>query len=89
MSDARGRRKTRVGKVVSDKMDRSCVVQVERRGAHPVYKKVVRRYKKYMVDDPNGRCKVGDMVRITECRPLSKRKHWRYVQTVRAAETID
>ncbi len=89
MSEERGQRKSRVGIVVSDKMDRSCVVRVERRGAHPVYKKVIRQYKKFMVHDPEKKCKPGDQVRIVECRPLSKRKRWRYVETIRAAETID
>ena len=86
MSAERGHRKTRMGTVVSDKMDSTCVVRVERRGAHPVYKKVVRRYKKYLVHDEQGRCKVGDIVRIVECRPLSKRKRWRYMETVRSNE---
>jgi len=89
MSTERGRRKTRVGKVVSDKMDKSCVVRVERRGAHPVYKKVVRQLKRYMVHDVEGRCKVGDVVRIAECRPLSKRKRWRYVETIRSNESVE
>ena len=85
----RRHRKTRVGKVVSDKMDRTCVVRVERRGAHPIYKKVVRQFRKYMVHDEQGRCKVGDVVRIMECRPLSKRKRWRYVETVRSSDVVE
>ena len=85
----RKRRKTRVGKVVSDKMDRTCIVRVERRGAHPVYKKVIRQFKKYIVHDEQGRCKVGDVVRIMECRPLSKRKRWRYVETVRSSDAVE
>ena len=89
MSEERGRRKTRVGVVVSDKMESSCVVRVERRLPHPIYKKVIRRYKKYMVDDPENKCKLGDQVRIMECRPISKMKCWRYMETVRAAETVE
>ncbi len=89
MSTERGRRKSRVGTVVSDKMNGTCIVRVERRGAHPVYKKVIRRFKRYMVDDKQGRCKVGDVVRIRECRPLSKRKRWRYVETVRSSEPVE
>ena len=89
MSTERGCRKSRVGTVVSDKMNGTCIVRVERRGAHPVYKKVIRRFKRYMVDDEQGRCKVGDIVRITESRPLSKRKRWRYVETVRSSEPLE
>jgi len=89
MSETRGRRRSRVGVVISNKMDRTCVVQVERRGAHPVYKKVVRRFSKHKVHDEQNHCKVGDVVRITECRPLSKEKRWRYVETIRTAESVD
>lgn len=89
MSTERGHRKTRVGTVTSDKMDGTCVVRVERRGAHRVYKKVIRRFKKYLVHDEQGRCKVGDIVRIMESRPLSKRKRWRYVETVRSSEVVE
>ncbi len=89
MSEERGRRKSRVGVVVSAKMDKSCVVRVERRMPHPVYKKVIRRSKKFMVHDEEGRCKIGDVVRITETRPLSKRKRWRYVETVRSSESAE
>jgi len=89
MTEERNRRKVRVGTVVSDKMEKSCVVQVERRGAHPVYKKVVRKHSRFMVHDAEKRCKVGDVVKIRECRPLSKMKRWLYVETVRAAETAD
>lgn len=87
--EGRNRRKVRIGKVVSDKMQRSCIVEVERRGAHPLYKKVVRLYTRFLVHDQDDKCKVGDVVRIIECRPLSKRKRWRYVETIRAAETLD
>ena len=67
------------GTVVSDKMDKTIVVRVERRVMHPLYKKFISRAKKYAVHDENNTCKIGDHVRIRECRPLSKRKHWEIV----------
>ncbi len=76
-----GHRKIREGVVISDKMDKTVVVLVERLVQHPVYKKYVRQRKKYKAHDPDNRCRVGDLVSIVETRPLSKEKHWR-VQTV-------
>ncbi len=64
------------GVVVSDKGDKSIVVRVERRVRHPIYKKIIRRSSKVMAHDPENRCKEGDVVRIQECRPLSKNKRW-------------
>lgn len=64
------------GVVVSDKMDKSVVVRVERRVMHPVYKKYIKRSKKYTAHDENNLCKVGDIVQIIESRPLSKTKSW-------------
>ena len=64
------------GVVVSDKMDKSVVVNVERRTQHPLYKKFIRRSKKYVAHDENNACKEGDVVQIQECRPISKRKNW-------------
>ncbi len=64
------------GVVVSDKADKTVSVRVERRVMHPVYKKFIRRSKKYAAHDPENRCKVGDTVRIQECRPISKTKRW-------------
>ena len=64
------------GVVVSDKMDKSVVVNVERRTQHPLYKKFIRRSKKYVAHDENNSCKEGDVVQIKECRPISKRKNW-------------
>jgi 30S ribosomal protein S17 len=64
------------GVVVSDKGDKTIVVLVERRVMHPIYKKFIRQSKKYMAHDEANACKAGDMVRIRECRPLSKRKCW-------------
>ena len=65
------------GVVVSDKMDKSVVVNVERRTQHPLYKKFIRRSKKYVAHDENNECQIGDLVQIAECRPLSKRKRFR------------
>ena len=67
------------GVVVSDKMDKSVVVSVERRTQHPLYKKFIRRSKKYVAHDENNACKEGDVVQIQECRPISKRKNWEIV----------
>jgi small subunit ribosomal protein S17 len=64
------------GTVVSDKADKTIVVRVERRVMHPIYKKFIRRSKRYMAHDEANRCKIGDIVRIVECRPLSARKRW-------------
>jgi small subunit ribosomal protein S17 len=78
----RNRRKVRVGTVVSDKADKTIVVLVERRLSHPLYGKSVARSKKYHVHDEKNEFKVGDTVRITETRPLSKTKRWRVVGLV-------
>ncbi|MCX7696851.1 MAG: 30S ribosomal protein S17 [Bacteroidales bacterium] len=78
----RGLRKQRVGIVVSDKMNKTVVVLVERHVKDPIYKKVVTRSKKYMVHDEKNECQVGDKVLIMETRPLSKRKRWRVVEII-------
>ena len=67
------------GVVVSDKMDKTVVVRVERRFMHPIYKKIIRRSKKFAAHDPENLCKVGDAVTIRECRPISKSKRWEVV----------
>ena len=64
------------GVVVSDKMDKTVTVEVEHRIMHPLYKKFIRRSKKYAAHDENNACKIGDTVSIRECRPISKRKKW-------------
>ena len=64
------------GVVVSDKMDKTIIVKIERKIKHPLYKKFIRRTKKYAAHDEANVAKIGDIVRIRECRPLSKRKHW-------------
>ena len=84
-TDERGRRKTRVGVVVSDRGDKTVVVKVERRFAHPLYGKQVTRTKKYHAHDENNEFHVGDTVRITETRPLSKLKRWRVSELVERA----
>ena len=85
-AEQRGRRKTRVGTVVSDKMDKTVVVSVERRYAHPLYGKQVTRTKKYHAHDENNEYHTGDVVRITETRPLSKLKRWRVAEVVERAK---
>ncbi len=83
--DQRGKRKERIGVVVSDKMTKTIVVRVERRFPHPRFKKVVTSYKKYYVHDENEQAKLGDVVRIQETRPLSKTKRWRLVEVMQRA----
>jgi small subunit ribosomal protein S17 len=78
----RNSRKTRIGVVVSDKMDKTVVVSIERRVQHPVYGKMVRRTKRLKAHDQNNDAKTGDTVRIMETRPLSKDKRWRLVEIV-------
>ena len=80
MTTTRGKRKTRIGKVVSNKMDKSIVVAIESRVAHPIYKKYYKKTTKLMAHDPNNECQIGDIVEIMETRPLSKRKRWRLVK---------
>ena len=81
----RNARKTRIGIVVSDKMDKTVVVSIERRVQHPVYGKMVRRTKKLKAHDEQNDAKTGDTVRIMETRPLSKDKRWRLVEIVERA----
>lgn len=77
------RRKVLLGEVVSDRMQKSITVQVERRVRHPMYERVVKRSKKYHAHDEHNQCRVGDQVRIVETRPLSKTKRWRLLRIVR------
>jgi small subunit ribosomal protein S17 len=84
--EERGRRKTRVGTVISDKMEKTVVVSVERRYAHPLYGKQVTRSKKYHAHDESNEAKSGDLVRIVETRPLSKTKRWRVEEVVEKAK---
>jgi small subunit ribosomal protein S17 len=79
-------RKTRTGKVMSDKMDKTIVVAVENRVQHPLYKKIVKRTYKLKAHDENNECKIGDKVRVMETRPLSKDKRWRLVEIIEKAK---
>ena len=79
-------RKERVGVVVSDCQEKTIIVEVERRTAHPLYKKVVKTSKKYTADDQKNEAKVGDKVKIVETRPLSKTKRWRLSDIITKAE---
>jgi len=85
---ARGKRKERLGVVLSNKMDKTIVVTVERRFPHPRYKKVIRSFQKFYAHDEKKEAKVGDTVLIEETRPLSKLKRWRLTQVVERAEQI-
>lgn len=80
--ETRGNRKERVGDVIPSKMAKTIVVRVERRFAHPTFKKVVTQYKKFYVHDEKSEAKPGDRVRIEETRPISKLKRWRLVEVV-------
>ncbi len=82
---ARARRKVRVGLVVSDKMEKTVVVQVEDLRAHNLYRKVLRRSRRFQAHDEVNECRVGDRVRIMETRPLSRTKRWRVVEIVERA----
>ena len=82
----RGNRKVRIGKVISNKMDKTIVVATEKLVAHPLYKKQVKQTKKYKAHDEENKCKIGDIVKIMETRPLSKDKRWRLVEIVEEAK---
>lgn len=82
----RGQRKVRVGKVVSNKMQKSIVVAIERKVAHPLYKKYFRRTTTLMAHDEKREARIGDLVKIMETRPLSKQKRWRLVEIVEKAK---
>ena len=78
----RNLRKTRVGKVISDKMDKTIVVAIEDHVKHPLYKKIVKRTYKLKAHDEQSQCSIGDTVKVMETRPLSKDKRWRLVEIV-------
>lgn len=84
-SDVRKQRKVRTGVVISNKMDKTVVVEVSRTIVHPVYKKFIRRRKRFMAHDEENRCRIGDEVMIVETRPMSRHKHWRVRKIVRVA----
>ena len=80
--------KTRVGQVVSDKMDKTVVVAVETPKRHPLYKKTIKRSVKYKAHDGNNQCQLGDTVRIIETRPLSRQKRWRVAEIITRREVV-
>ena len=82
----RGLRKTRIGVVVSDKMDKTITIAIERKVSHPIYKKYYKKTTKLMAHDENRECKLGDKVKVMETRPLSKNKKWRLVEVVEKAK---
>ncbi|MBQ8682316.1 MAG: 30S ribosomal protein S17 [Selenomonadales bacterium] len=84
--EQRNERKVRIGKVVSDKMDKTVVVAVERLVQHPLYKKPVKNTKRYKAHDENNECKLGDTVAMMETRPLSKDKRWRVTEILERAK---
>ncbi|MBA7472350.1 30S ribosomal protein S17 [subsurface metagenome] len=88
MREGQAKRKIRIGKVVSDKMEKTRIVAVERLFRHSRYQKVIKRRKKFMVDDPKNESHIGDKVRIAETRPLSKRKRWRVLEILNKVEKI-
>lgn len=83
---SRGYRKTRIGEVVSDKMDKTIVVAIKTKVRHPLYGKMVNRTRKFKAHDENNECGIGDTVKIMETRPLSKDKRWRLVEIVEKAK---
>lgn len=85
----RPKRKVLVGKVISDKMDKTRVILVERIVEHPLYRKYIKKRKKYYAHDENNESREGDIVRIMETRPLSKLKRWRIVEIIRRAEKLE
>ncbi|MCI7028584.1 MAG: 30S ribosomal protein S17 [Clostridia bacterium] len=86
MSEQRGIRKERVGVVVSDKMDKTIVVEIRTRVKHPLYGKIMNRTTRFKAHDENNECGIGDTVRVMETRPLSKDKNWRLVEIVEKAK---
>jgi len=83
------KRKTRTGRVISDKMDKTVVVLVESLRRHPLYKKVVKHTSKFKVHDEANACKIGDVVKIIETRPLSKDKRWRVAKIISRKEVVE
>lgn len=86
MSEQRNHRKTRIGEVVSDKMDKTIVVAIKENEKHPLYGKVMKRTYKLKAHDENNVCGIGDKVKVMETRPLSKDKRWRLVEIVEKAK---
>lgn len=82
MNDTKKTERSVIGRVLSDKMDKSATVLIERKVRHPIYGKYIRRSTKLHVHDQNNECRVGDTVRVKECRPLSKSKSWTLVEVI-------
>jgi len=87
--EERGNRKVFIGRVVSDKMDKTVVVLVERLTQHPIYKKYIKKRKKFMAHDPKNLCRIGDKVKIIESRPISKRKRWQVIQILEKGKVLE
>ncbi len=85
MSETKKNKKKRTGTVVSNMMEKSIVVRVERKVRHKLYGKYIKKSVKYLADDPENICNIGDIVQIEECRPLSKKKRWRLRDVIREA----
>jgi len=83
-----GKRKIRIGRVVSDRMDKTVVVAVETPKRHPLYKKTIKRAVKFKAHDENNECRQGDIVKIVETRPLSKEKRWRVAEIITKGEVV-
>jgi len=81
--------KTRVGRVVSNRMDKTVVVAIETPKRHPLYKKTIKRMVKYKAHDENNECRLGDIVRIVETRPLSRQKRWRVAEIITKGEVVE
>jgi len=79
----RGKKKEKIGEVISNKMDKTCVVLLKRITTHPLYKKIMKKYTKVKVHDEKNETKIGDKVKIVETRPLSKDKHWQLVEIIK------
>lgn len=85
-TNQRGRRKVRIGRVVSDKMDKTVVVAIDTLVRHPLYGRIMRRTRKFKAHDENNECGIGDLVEIMETRPLSKEKRWRVCRIIEKAK---
>jgi small subunit ribosomal protein S17 len=88
MEETKSRKQIKVGRVVSDKMDKTVVIEVDYLKPHPLYRKIIRKTNKFHAHDEDNACKIGDVVRIEESRPLSKMKRWRVVEIVQSAEEV-
>tara|TARA_Y100000590_G_C15645960_1_gene986867 strand:- start:1029 stop:1295 length:267 start_codon:yes stop_codon:yes gene_type:complete len=88
MSNRNNNRKSLIGKVVSNKMEKTAIVEVNRRVPHPIYKKYINKSKKYYAHDEKNECTIGDIVKIMETRPISNKKRWRLLEIQTQAEQI-